>query len=75
MILSACLLHVRKIEETLVSEFDISSDNQTPIAIHMQRRLEITATKDGYKAATEIIRYIEDGSVVPYAVRLEKATP
>jgi|GEM_PF-5452223 len=73
--LSNCLLHIRIVGEAPVSEFDIASDSQSSITIHLRRRLEITAAKDGYKTTTEIFEYVEDGSAQVHGIELVKASP
>jgi len=72
LVLNDCLFHIRVLEETPVLEFDTTSNNKVPILITVQRRLEITAQKDGYRIATEIFEYIDDGLPKSHSIGLEK---
>lgn len=72
VVLTDCSLHIRILEQSPVSEYDVAPQSKIPIDIQTRRRLEVTAKRDGYKTTREIFEYIEDGLPKSHSIKLER---
>ena len=73
--LTDCSIRIQIVEETPVRELTVNSNVNAPIVIPVKRRLVITAQHEGYKPATDIFEYVEDGTQQTRNLRLEKNGP